>query len=148
MIFTIGYRRITTNDLIRIAFALSAVVIDCRARQGFAKSGFGKRQLAAILGDAYKDHGHHLGGGGNVRPSGIDFLRPFAESPDENVLLLCAEEAPGDCHRHHDITAPHFPMAIHIYRDELVTSGALARAIETGEGYESIGSLSEILDAA
>jgi hypothetical protein len=30
------------------------------------------------------------------------------------------EEAPGDCHRHRDICAPHVPEAVHIFRDELI----------------------------
>jgi hypothetical protein len=47
-------------------------------------------------------------------------------------LLLCAEEAPGDCHRHHDICGPHFPGAVHIFCDELFTAGALQEAIDAG----------------
>jgi hypothetical protein len=57
------------------------------------------------------------------------------------------EEAPGDCHRHRDICGPHIPDAIHIFRDELVTSRALRAALDAGPDadYEIAGSLADLL---
>jgi hypothetical protein len=43
------------------------------------------------------------------------------------------EEAPGDCHRHHAICGPHFPAAVHIFRDEQFTAKNAARcAVDDG----------------
>jgi len=43
------------------------------------------------------------------------------------------EEAPGDCHRHLAICGPHFPEAIHIFRDEQFTARALQVALDAGD---------------
>jgi hypothetical protein len=49
------------------------------------------------------------------------------------------EEAPGDCHRHHAICGPHFPEAIHIFRDEQFTVGALQAALNAGDATRLYG---------
>jgi hypothetical protein len=54
------------------------------------------------------------------------------------VLLLCACEAPGECHRHQLIACALHTRGLvtqHIYRDEIVESDELARAITEGTGY-------------
>jgi hypothetical protein len=43
------------------------------------------------------------------------------------------EEAPGDCHRHHAICGPHFPAAVHIFRDEQFTAKMLQDALDAGD---------------
>ena len=62
--------------------------------------------------------------------------------------MLCAEEAPGDCHRHHDICGPHFPDAVHIFRDELFTAGALQEALNAGPDadYEICGDVAHLFN--
>jgi hypothetical protein len=63
------------------------------------------------------------------RTTGIDRLGLDAESA--TLILFCMEEAPGDCHRHLAICGPHFPEAIHIFRDGQFTARALRVALES-----------------
>lgn len=141
MIYTIGYQLLTPAALAAIAARLDATVIDCRLKPVSRVPGFGGRQLAALLGSRYQQHGHHLGGYGHTTAEGIDFLCRRQGC----LLLLCMEEAPGDCHRHHAICAPHFPDALHIYRDEIFTAGELRRAIDDDDEYALVGSLPDLL---
>lgn len=138
MIYTIGYSRLTHEDLAEIVRGLDTILIDCRFKPVSRRPGFGGGQLAAALGSRYQAHGHHLGGYGHISADGIEFLRSHLG----NLLLLCKEEAPGDCHRHSDICAPYFPDAIHIFRDEMFTARELQRAIDDDDDYELTGSLS------
>jgi hypothetical protein len=89
--------------------------------------GFGGRQLAGLLGDRYEYRGDRLGGHGATTPAGIAELGRERRT----VLLMCKEESPGECHRHHAICGPHFPDAIHIFREELLTAASLQAAIDT-----------------
>jgi hypothetical protein len=41
------------------------------------------------------------------------------------------EEAPGDCH--HAICGPHFPDAVHIFRDQQFTAKALQDALDSAD---------------
>ena len=52
---------------------------------------------AEQFGARYQQRGHELGGHGHTTVDGIDRLRLDAERA--TLLLLCMEEAPGDCHR-------------------------------------------------
>ena len=141
MIYTLGYSHLTPVRLSEIVCGLEARLIDCRFKSVSRRADFGGRQLAILLGSRYEQHGNHLGGFGHVTPGGIEFLR----SAQGNLILLCMEEPPGDCHRHHSICAPHFPAALHIYQDELIAAGELQRAIAAGDEYEVAGLLSELL---
>lgn len=56
-----------------------------------------------------------------------------------SVLILGAAEAPGDCHRHHEIALALLPLGIdvvHLYRDEAVNASELQRAIEQDTTYD------------
>lgn len=143
MIYTIGYQRLTADTLQAIVERLDARLIDCRLKPVSRKAGFGWRQLTARLGDRYIRAGDSLGGLGQTTPAGIKWLVGQAWGP--NLVLMCMEEAPGECHRHHTICGPHFPEATHIYQDELVTAGELQRAIDTDTDYKVTGSLSDLL---
>jgi hypothetical protein len=68
---------------------------------------------------------------------GIDRLRLDAERA--TLLLLCMEEAPGDCHRHHAICGLHFPAAVHIFRDEQFTAKTLQDALDAGDAARLYG---------
>jgi hypothetical protein len=59
------------------------------------------------------------------------------------LILLCMEEAPGECHRHFDICAPYFPNALHIYRNEIVKCVELGRALTLNSAYPIEALLSE-----
>lgn len=163
MIFTIGYQKLTPERLKEIATKLRALVVDCRHKPVSRKKGFGGNQLRELLGTAhYKQMGHWLGGRGNVREEGILWLRGIkallltpenariTQHPNcRNVMLLCQEEAPGECHRHEDICKEHFPDAVHIYQDQLVRVSDLNHAEDNDlEEYEIEGELDDLLDGS
>jgi uncharacterized protein (DUF488 family) len=148
MIFTIGYEGpLTPARLLEIAEGLDALVIDVRSVPRSRKPGFSKTKLAALLGPRYVTMGHALGGREpGVTPNGLIALRTQAKERD--VILMCMEEAPGDCHRHRTICGPHFPDAVHIFEDELFTARELTQALAAGEDgeYSLCGSLAELLE--
>lgn len=144
MILTIGYQHISAETLRARAQSLRAVVVDCRSSVARTKRGFGRRQLETLLGDGYTYRGDTLGGrGAGVTPEGVAWLRAESralERQGRNVLLLCQEGAPGDCHRHHHIAAPHFPDALHVYDPgegdeavEIITTRELVRALRADD---------------
>lgn len=146
MIYTIGYTRLTQDAIATIRASLGALLVDVRSSPFSRKPGFSRKALAARFADDYLFLGDHLGGRTTITAHGIETLR----NAPRNLLLLCLEEAPGDCHRHHAICAPHFPEAVHIFQDELFTAGELARALlhpeDSAEGeYSVIGNLAAIL---
>jgi hypothetical protein len=130
MIYTIGYQRLTSRRLERIVGDLNAILIDCRYRPFSHRMEFSGHCLAEQFGTRYQQRGHELGGRGHTTSDGIDRLRLDAERA--TLILLCMEEAPGDCHRHHDICGPNFPDAVHIFRDQRFTAGVLQAAIDAG----------------
>jgi uncharacterized protein (DUF488 family) len=148
MIFTIGYEGpLTPARLLEIAEALDARVFDVRSVPRSRKPGFSKTKLAALLGERYETMGHALGGRApGVTKDGLIQVREAAECG--NVILMCMEEAPGDCHRHRTICGPHFPDAVHIFEDELFTARELTQALAAGEDgeYSLCGSLAELLE--
>jgi hypothetical protein len=146
MIFTIGYEWLQPARLKEIAHGIDALVIDVRHVPRSRKPGWSMSRLIETLGtDRYTTMGQVLGGRGHTTDAGIKTLDGLSRPRD--VILLCLEEAPGHCHRHHDICAPHFPNAIHIFEDELLLAGDLQQAIDAGETgeYSVIGSLGELL---
>lgn len=117
---------------------LDAVLIDCRFKPTTRKKGFGGRQLEALLGqDKYRARGSSLGGFGHVTRAGLDELEEFTEELGPHAVLMCMEEAPGECHRHHDIGVPLFTYGIdvmHLFRDEAILAADLMTAlVEDGE---------------
>lgn len=137
MIYTLGYQCLTPERLREIVLALDAVLLDCRAKPVSRIPGFGGRQLEALMrphpGEAkrYLPMGDMLGGFGQVTEGGIASLQLYDDDL-ANCVLLCREEHPIDCHRHHAITGPHYPQAMHIYRDRLFFSRDLLR-VQAGE---------------
>jgi hypothetical protein len=123
LIYTIGYQRLTSRRLEKIVGDLDAILVDCRYRPFSQRPEFSGDRLAEQFGARYQQRGHELGGHGHTTVDGIDRLRLDAERA--TLLLLCMEEAPGDCHRHHAICGPHFPAAVHIFRDEQFTAKTL-----------------------
>jgi hypothetical protein len=99
MIYTVGYAgRLTPSRLVRLVEALDAVLIDCRYRAYSRRSEFSGSTLATQFGDRYQWRGRELGGYGHTAPAGIERLRGY-DMTGGNCILMCSEEAPGDCHR-------------------------------------------------
>lgn len=153
-LYTIGYQALPPARLLRIAQALDATVIDCRRVPVSRIKGYHKSHLQALLGARYEARGAELGGIrdgiSHTTPAGIARLAADLDA-GRNLILMCMEHAPGDCHRHSSICAPHFPDALHIYDDELIPAGELQRALthpDPDEEYGIAGYLSDHLGAA
>jgi hypothetical protein len=145
VIFSIGYQRLTVAELARLAEQLDAVVWDVRGVPVSRKRGFGRRQLEAALGSRYEWHGATLGNKGAhaVTLEGLAELAAEAR----HVILLCQEEAPGECHRHHQIALPLVAQGVHvmhIYRDEIIDAAELERAAVSDDDYDCVA-LSDFL---
>ena len=124
MIMTIGYdgRGFTTADLAKILDDTGAILVDARLTPFSRIKGWGTVQLKAAIGaDRYlsrKDLG-----AGNITAAALDWLEETYYHPGApHCVLLCKEENPGACHRHHNICAGRFPDAIHIYRENCMSA--------------------------
>jgi len=152
-LYTIGYQALPPARLLQIAQALDATVIDVRKTPVSRIKGYHKCHLQALLGDRYQARGHELGGiragVSNTTQAGIAHLRAdLAEG--RNLILMCMEHAPADCHRHQLICAPHFPQALHIFEGELIEAAALEVALidpDADAEYCIAGQLSELVPA-
>jgi len=113
------------------------ILVDCRHRPFSQRPEFSGDRLADQFGARYQQRGHELDGHDHTTVDGIDRLRLDAERA--TLLLLCMEEAPGDCHRHHAICGPHFPAAVHIFRDEQFTAKTLQDALDAGDAARLYG---------
>jgi len=119
MIYTIGYQFLSPERLQEIASSLNAVVIDVRSSpSGRVKRGFSRSDLQSLLGSQYEWLGNLLGGRSMIAKAGLAYLDRF-DNVSTNCILMCQEHDPSDCHRHHDICAPYFRKALHIFDDEL-----------------------------
>jgi hypothetical protein len=126
MIYTIGYQRLTSRRLEKIVGELDAILLDCRYRPFSQRPEFCGDRLAEQFGSRYQQRGHELGGHGHTTAAGIDRLRLDAEHG--TLILLCTEEAPADCHRHHAICGPHFSRGNpHLPRRAIHRGGAAGR---------------------
>lgn len=133
-IYTIGYARLTPvrlreiMDLLRIG-----ELMDCRSSPRTRVRGFGNRQLAAFFGEQrYTWRGDKLGGRSAIDRASVCGIQWAAED-GERVMLMCMEESPGDCHRHHAIAVPLINLGarvLHVYRNEVVDAIELQRAID------------------
>lgn len=125
-IYTIGHGRLTVSDLMRfLAVNIINTVVDVRSvpYSRFTPQ-FNKKKLERVFPDCdieYRFAGEYLGGfpGGKKPESraktdwealaatdrfkrGIRRLKELAET--RKIVLLCAEEDPHRCHRHHMIS--------------------------------------------
>jgi len=149
-IYTIGYQALPPARLLQIATALDATVIDVRKVPVSRIKGYHKCHLQALLGPRYEARGHELGGirngVSNTTPAGIARLQTDLAA-GRNLLLMCMEHAPADCHRHQLIAAPHFPGALHIFESELIRADSLQAALSNPDPdaeYDIAGYLDEI----
>lgn len=139
MILTIGYAKLTPDELDGIARDLRATVLDVRSRPEGprVKRGFRRSELAARLGSAY-EHRPELGG--KAREYESADLGPLVErGARENLLLLCMEDDPCTCHRHAiagRIYMEHEVAVGHIYGpgDNLVIFPEVDASFPAGEG--------------
>jgi len=131
MLFTVGYQRLFPADLATLASRLDATVIDCRTNTtSRVKQGFTRADLQARFGARYEDRGAALGGRGDgPTPAGLQQLVADVKR-GARVLLLCSEEAPGNCHRHFKIAMPLVDLEpLHVYQDHVIRAADLAAAL-------------------
>ena len=151
MLYTIGYARLTPKSLAALAEKLEAIVTDCRAKPTSKNPVFRRPALHTLLGSKYEWWGDRLGGwppgvsNHSTTNAGISELRHASSS--ENRLLICVEEHPKDCHRHTLICGPHFPEAVHIFRDYTFTAETLNAATATGASDFETGDLGDLFGA-
>jgi uncharacterized protein (DUF488 family) len=135
-IFTVGYRGLTPSELVGLVRQLRAVLIDVRSvASGRVKRGFAKADLKKLLGGRY-EHRPELGGRGSG-PTEETLDRLAAEK--RRVVLMCACDRPGDCHRHGLIALPLASRGVevlHVWRDEVIEARELQRAIDDETEYE------------
>lgn len=151
-IYSIGYEALEPDELVRILNSLSADLIDVRSKpqnnraRSDGKGRFNRSRLVELLGQAYQWHGDTLGGmGAGVTEHGIGYLL----SRPRPSVLMCLEEAPGECHRHIQIAVRllgHGIDVAHIYQGEIVRASDLQVAIEEDTDY-SYFDLHEVLAA-
>jgi len=129
MLFTIGYQRTALTHLLALLAGLGndSLLVDVRSSPASRRKEFAQASLSQHLGGRYIFAGQHLGGRTPVTQAGIRRLRQLSD--EHNVIIMCMEHAPGECHRHHDICAPHFPRALHIVDNNLITARHLAEAM-------------------
>src|SRR5256885_10526382 len=135
-ILSVGYQHLTARQFARIAAHVDYIV-DTRSSPLSRKPGWSGRALAEKFGEKYVWEGALLGGRGTaVRPAGLRKLRALNEQ-GKRLLLLCLEEAPGDCHRHAMIARRLLPdiNVLHIWQNEVVTASELERSLLENDAY-------------
>jgi uncharacterized protein (DUF488 family) len=131
-IYSIGYQALRPTELAAIVLKLDARLIDVRSSARSQISGFNGPQLAAQLGDRY-EHRPELGGRAKIKTHDIERVRIEYDGQNApNCVLMCMEENPADCHRHHAICAGNLPNASHIFRNGLFTAAAIDEHLATG----------------
>jgi hypothetical protein len=139
MIFTIGYSAITPAKLAATVRALDATLIDVRSSPRSRRPGFGGRQLAELLGERYR-HEPKLGGRTAVDLDLVRALVAAHDGPEKpNIVLMCMEDLPMDCHRFTTICEPYAPQALHVLNDCLFTNEAVRDAMEDKGVHEPVG---------
>jgi uncharacterized protein (DUF488 family) len=105
MIYTIGYQNTSMDELKHIMKDKAIdLLVDVRSvpySRNPMKKDFNKERLIELLGKKYVWMGNICGGReGPVKPACFTALeRLFAK----NLLLMCMENHPCDCHRFHSI---------------------------------------------
>ena len=138
MIYTIGYARLTPGRLSTILDLLHVdLLIDARSSPRTRVAGMGMLQLNTRFGSRYQWRGETLGGRIAIAPKAIAALAE--ESRSKTLMVMCMEEAPAECHRHHTIARPLGALGIpvsHVYREEIVSASELDASIEKDRDYE------------
>lgn len=139
MIYTVGHGgHKSAASLIQVIDDLGIkTLIDVRSQPRSRWQPWANRAaLSQALGARYEWRGDVLGGlGAGVDPLAVDALRGLSG----NVALMCAEKAPGDCHRHHAIGLPLARVGVdvmHVFERELIEATELQAAIDEGRDYD------------
>ncbi|MFP4195118.1 MAG: DUF488 family protein [Desulfobacterales bacterium] len=101
MLYTIGYQKITVDQLIDILYGYGAeVLVDVRSKPYTSKPGFHRHELERLIPDKgveYHWAGDRLGGFGEIKDDAVDELASLARQ--KTVCIMCMEADPDKCHR-------------------------------------------------
>jgi len=151
-VLTIGYQKLQPADLAAIVEQTGALVVDVRSRptSGRMTRGFSRADLERLLGHAYHWRGDTLGGLG-LGPTHVGIASLAEQANSQLNILLCREESPGECHRHHMIAIPlrkHGIEVWHLFRDEAITADEVTKFwASKGTKPYTYSPASEVLDA-
>lgn len=152
-LYTVGYQRMgVAGALIAALHSLGASwLLDVRSRpqsrQAWARGGALAQSLQA-RGLGYVWVGDSLGGmGAGPTTEGLAMLARLGRGQGgawgipagSTLAIMCLEESPGECHRHHAIGLPLAREGVpilHLYRNELIEPVELQRAIDADDEYE------------
>ena len=142
MIYTIGYdhMRGDSGALGSVMTRLKIdALIDVRSIPYSKIPAFRKEALEHTFGNRYEWWGDCLGGRG-VGPTVAGLNALVKRQPDERLLLMCKEQAPGDCHRHFTIAVPLLRSrgidCTHIYENQLILASELHASIGAQRDYQ------------
>jgi len=164
-VFTFGYGGSRSSDLVRVVQRLGVThVLDCRRRPRSRVPGWSAGSITATLavetpGVVYLLRGEDLGGyppgteipdpPPPVSDAALETLHEAACVRGERLLLICAEKAPAECHRHMTIGLPlarkaaadsaWWPIEVeirHVYENELIEPIELQASIDEDRDYE------------
>ncbi len=128
MIYSIGYHKKSLTIIDRLMRAKNiSILIDVRSRP-YSKfnQDFNQDCLQRELTDRYSWQGDKLGGFQSNRISDEDLNRLIQLAHRCNIMLMCMESNPRQCHRYHKIAKNLLPKNIdmtHIIdQDEILTS--------------------------
>lgn len=138
-LYSVGYNRIDPDRLRALLRHLDVgMLVDVRSIPSSRRSGFSQAQLGRTFSE-YRWAGKELGGRPpGVTAEGLRLLMRFLRT--QNVMIMCMEDAPGDCHRHHTIAVPLLAQGIdcvHVFGDHLIRASELQRAINYNVEYAS-----------
>jgi uncharacterized protein (DUF488 family) len=130
MLYTVGYQHHTPETLRNLLDSLQVdLLVDVRSSPRSRKRGFGRAKLEGYFGKRYQWRGDRLGGrGAGPTKAGLDELARDRRT----LMLMCMEEAPGDCHRHGSIAVRLLPRldVCHVFRDQVIRASSLEACIE------------------
>lgn len=105
MLYSIGYQKITVDQLLEILKKHNIeFLLDVRSKPYSRKYQFNKKALTAILKKhsiSYTWAGETLGGFTKIRGSAIRRLSKWQSN--KTACLMCMEADPEQCHRHYEI---------------------------------------------
>ncbi len=138
VIFTIGYAALPSPAALDgLVGPNRLTLVDVRGVPRSRKPGWHGAALRGRFGHSYIQKGKVLAGPkyGGVTLEGLEWLRKMAPTTVGPMLLLCAEHAPGDCHRHFSIATALLPdiECYHIFEDHIVTATDLEAALTDGD---------------
>lgn len=140
MIYTIGYARLTPAKLATILDLLRVgELLDTRSSPRTRVAGFGWKQLRDRFPALYEYRGDSLGGRAPIEPTALEWLAQRSREYARPIMLMCMEESPGECHRHHAIALPLAQQGaevLHIYRSEVIEPQELQRSIDADDDYD------------